>query len=84
MTKEELIKVLTETTEVKELTKGHSYIIQVEIGDMPKEHTIEYLTRLSNKLQDLGLSDFLITPTSNGQGCLKFYEIKDRKLFEVE
>jgi len=51
---------------------------------MPKEHIMEYLTRLANKLQDLGLADFLITPTSNGQGVLKFFEIKDRKLFEVE
>jgi len=84
MTKEDLIKALTEAAEVRELTKGHSYIIQVEVGEMPKEHIMEYLTRLANKLQDLGLADFLITPTSNGQGVLKFFEIKDRKLFEVE
>lgn len=83
MTKEEFVKAFEEAAEVKELTKGHTYIIQVEIGDMPKEQTINYLTRLSEKLKELGLADFLITPTSNGQGVLKFYELKDRKLFEV-
>ena len=83
MTKEEFIKAFEENTEVRELTKGHSYIIQVECGDMPKEHMFNFLKNMADKFREMGLDDILLTPTCNGMGCLKFYEVKDRKILEV-
>ena len=83
MTKEEFIKAVEENTDLQELIKGHSYIIQVEVGDMPKEHVARFLEVLADKFRNFGLDEVLVMPTSNGNGCLKFYEVKDRKILEV-
>ena len=82
MNKEQFLKAFEENADLRELTKGHSYIVQIEVGDMPKENVARFASALSEKLTSIGLKDVLITPTSNGQGCLKFYEVRDGKLFE--
>ena len=83
MTKEELIKVIKSSSTVETLYKNEAYIIEVEVGDMPKEYLKGFLETIGNKLNDLGLHDFVLAPTSNGQGHFKFYRLKDRTLIDI-
>ena len=77
MDKEKLIELLQKGTEVKELTKDKAYILQVEVGDMPKETQGSFFKFLSEKLREFGLEKFLLIPASNGQPSIKFFEIKE-------
>lgn len=85
MTKEKLIEILQAgDTVVNELSTDKAYIIQVEVGNMPKEYIVTFLKNLSEKLKELGLEKFVLTVAQNGVGALTFYEIKDENLVEVK
>lgn len=84
MTKEQLVKIIQDEATVETLYKGEAYIIEIEVGDMPKETVKNYLEGIGNRLNTLGLGDVLLVPTNNGLGTLKFYQIKNRHLFEFE
>ena len=77
MSKEELIKILQDdSTIVTELNANNAYIVQVEIGGMPKELVKRYIDNLTNKLKEIGLEKIIIIPTDNGLGELIFREVK--------
>ena len=80
MTKEEFIKALEENVNIAELTKDHAYILQIEVGDMPKEQVAKLLTRFAEKLTNLGISNFIFVPTNKNYGSLTFYEVEDGKI----
>ncbi len=84
MTKEELLKTIETSATVETLYKNEAYIIEIEVGDMPKEHIKNYLEVIADRLRNLGIQDFVLAPTCNGQGHFKFYRLKDKHLFEVE
>lgn len=84
MGKEELIKALQSSAKVDTLNKADAYIIEIEVGGMPKDQMANYLSKFVDGLNSVGLYDFVITPVSNGVGSMSFYRVKDRKLFEVE
>ena len=85
MDKEKLIKIIQAgDTVVNELSKDKAYIIQVEVGDMPKEYVRNFLLNLSEKIKEIGLEKFVITPTHNGNASLTFFEIKEDNLVEVK
>lgn len=55
-----------------------AYILQVEVGDMPKDKIVEFCYSLKSGLeQNLGLTKFMIIPTSNGRGRISLLNIKD-------
>ena len=82
MTKEELLKAIKDETRVDELTRGKSYIIQVEVGDMPKEAVHQYLTNMKECFNRIGFTDCLFTAKSGSMGELTFYTINDRSVLE--
>jgi len=84
MTKEELLKAMETSATVETLYKNEAYIIEIEVGDMPKEHLKNYLEVIADRLHNLGIQDFILAPTCNGQGRFKFYRLKDKHLFEVD
>ena len=85
MTKEKLIEILQAgNTVVNELSTDKAYIIQVEFGNLPKEQVSHVLKHLADKLREIGLEKFVITPAQNGVGTLTFFEIKDDKVVEVK
>lgn len=85
MDKKKLIEILqANETAVKELSKDKAYILQVEVGNMPREQVMAFLKNLSEKIKELGLEKFVIIPTHEGISALTFYEIKDDKLAEVK
>jgi len=77
MDKEKLLEILQNGTAIKELTKDKAYILQVEIGNMPREAQSSFFKYLAEKLREFGLEKFLLIPTSNGQPSIKFFEIKE-------
>lgn len=85
MDKKKLIEILqANETVVNELSKDKAYILQVEVGNMPREQVMTFLKNLSEKIKELGLEKFVIIPTHEGISALTFYEIKDNKLAEVK
>ena len=85
MTKEKLIEILQAgDTVVNELSTDKAYLIQVEVGDMPKEYIGNFLKHLADKLKELGLEKFAVTPIQKGINTLTFYEIKNDNLVEVK
>ena len=85
MDKKKLIEILQANgTVVNELSKDKAYILQVEVGNMPREQVMTFLKTLSEEIKELGLEKFVIMPTYNGISALTFYEIKDDKLAEVK
>lgn len=78
MTKEEIIELLNKPeTEVKELSTGKTYIVKVEVGNLPKEQVINILTHLREKLLDVGLENTLLVSSHNGIPDLTFIEVKE-------
>lgn len=78
MTKEKLIELLNNPkSEVKELSTNKSYIIKVEVGDMPKEQAIKMLTHLRERLLDMGIKNVLLVSSHNGIPDLDFIEVKE-------
>ena len=82
MTKEDLLKAINDGARVDELIRGKSYIIQVEVGDMPKEAVHQYLTNMKEGFSRIGLTDCLFAAKSGSLGELTFYKINDRSVFE--
>ena len=77
MTKEELIKILQDdSTIVTELNTNNAYIVQVEVGGMPRELIKRYIDNLTNKLKEIGLEKIIVIPTNNSLGELIFREVK--------
>ena len=77
MNKEELIKILQDdSTIVTELNTHNVYIVQVEVGDMPRELITRHIDNLTNKLKEIGLEKITVIPTNNGLGELIFREVK--------
>lgn len=85
MDKKKLIEIVQANEPVvNELSKDKAYILQVEVGNMPREQVMTFLKNLSEKIKELGLEKFVIIPTHDGISALTFYEIKDDKLAEVK
>ena len=85
MTKDEFLKLIDhDSIEVHELTKNEAYIVEVEVGDMPKENVYQFLTALSEKFTDIGLQNTIFVPTCHGAGKFTFFRVKDRKVLEAE
>lgn len=85
MDKKKLIEILqANETVVNELSKDKAYILQVEVGNMPREQVMNFLKTLSREIRELGLEKFVIMPTYKGISALTFYEIKDDKLAEIK
>jgi len=85
MTKEEFLKLIEhDQIKVKELTKNEAYIVEVEVGDMPKEAVYKFLTAISDNFKTMGLQNTLLIPTSNGVGKFTFFRVKDKKVLEAE
>ena len=78
MTKEEIIELLNKPeNEITELSTDKAYVIKLEVGDMPKEQVIKYVTTVKAKLFNIGLKDTILIPTHNGIGDLTFIEVKE-------
>ena len=85
MTKDEFLKLIEhDSVEVHELTKNEAYIVEVEVGDMPKESVYQFLNALSEKFTDIGLQNAIFVPTCHGAGKFTFFRVKDRKVLEAE
>ena len=82
MSKEDILKIINgESVDVSTLNKNNSYIITVELGDMPKESVYDICHRFSEFLRNVQLEHYVIVPTYNGLPALKFYEFKDGESF---
>ena len=78
MNREDILKIINgETVDISTLNKNNSYIITVELGDMPKEQVGNLCHRLAEILRNAQIEHFIIMPTSNGLPAIKFYEFKD-------
>lgn len=66
------------TKVVKIPTKDTSsvYVVQVEVGDMPREQVLNHCRKLKEKLEEYVGEKFIIAPTSFGKGSLKFAELE--------
>ena len=85
MTKDEFLKLIEhDSVEVHELTKNEAYIVEVEVGDMPKESVYQFLNALAEKFTSFGLQDTIFVPTCHGAGKFTFFRVKDRKVLEAE
>lgn len=81
MNREDILKIINgETVDVSTLNKNNSYIITLELGDMPKERVADMCHRFSELLRRAQLEHFVIMPTNNGLPAIRFYEFKDDQL----
>ena len=61
--------------EITKLEKGQTYLFQVEVGDMPREHLHNLLTALRDNLNKRGIEG-IFTIKVNGTGSIITKEVK--------
>ena len=85
MTREDILKIIKgEEVDIATLNKNNSYIITVEIGDLPVEAVQQVCKRLSECIHEAKIKHFVIVPTRDNLPAFKFYEFKDNEINEVE
>ena len=61
----------------KELKEGEILVVNVEVGDMPKEQVFNYITGLKERFESAGLKNVIFTATNEGKGVLTLETIKE-------
>ncbi|MBQ3421913.1 MAG: hypothetical protein IJH34_09640 [Romboutsia sp.] len=62
-------------SDIQDLASGHTYIIGIDVGDMPKEHVTEVIRFFSNLFNDFGVKA-LIYPKRKDLAELTIYELE--------
>lgn len=63
----------------EELESGELLIVNVEIGEMPKEAVKNILDGLKERFNEAGISKVIFTATRNGEGIITTKKIKEIK-----
>ena len=66
-----------EKVEVATIDSTKAYIVNVEVGNTPKDVVEKLCTRVRDKLIEMGFQQFIIMPCQNGVGMMTFTEIKN-------
>lgn len=81
MTREDVLKIIEgKEVDVATLNKNNSYIITMEVGNMPKDTIMQMRRRVADLLHNAQIEHFVLVPTLRGLPAFKFYEFKDSEV----
>ena len=62
-----------------ELEDGELLLVNLEVGEMPKEEVVKILMHLKELFADQGITKAIFVPTVNGEGTVNVTKIKENK-----
>lgn len=62
--------------QLTEFLEGDGYVIEIEVGDMPKEEIFNVCSKIKQCFDNIGVSKSIIVPTRNGECILTISKIK--------
>lgn len=73
--KQEIIKKYD--IQLTELLEDNTYIIEIEVGDMPKEEIFNVCSKIKQCFDNIGVSKSIIVPTYSGKRTISIFKLKD-------